>query len=139
MRSSCPLLASRKKGSGGAGKPAPPSRSAVETGSALFYCAKMRFEWDRRKARGNLGKHGIGFEDAARALSDPDRLDEIDERFEYGEERIRALCRLNLRVLCVVYTRRGNVYRIVMARRATTNEEAIYFGSRDLHLGDSTT
>ncbi|HVZ71410.1 MAG TPA: BrnT family toxin, partial [Polyangia bacterium] len=31
----------------------------------------MRFEWDPEKARRNLAKHGVSFEEAATAFADP--------------------------------------------------------------------
>jgi uncharacterized DUF497 family protein len=31
----------------------------------------MRFEWDERKNRANIRKHGVDFEQAAYAFSDP--------------------------------------------------------------------
>ncbi|GAA0243860.1 BrnT family toxin [Rhodanobacter caeni] len=47
----------------------------------------MDFEWDDAKAALNLRKHGIAFEEAARVFLDPGRVDMIDDREEYGEER----------------------------------------------------
>ena len=31
----------------------------------------MRFEWDRGKAKSNLSKHGVSFEEAATVFGDP--------------------------------------------------------------------
>jgi uncharacterized DUF497 family protein len=31
----------------------------------------LTFEWDLRKARSNLAKHGVGFEEASTILADP--------------------------------------------------------------------
>ncbi len=31
----------------------------------------LEFEWDDEKARSNLRKHGVSFEDAAQAFDDP--------------------------------------------------------------------
>jgi Ribonuclease toxin, BrnT, of type II toxin-antitoxin system len=42
------------------------------------------------KAAENLRKHGVDFADAIAALEDPNRLEEIDTRFEYSEERIKS-------------------------------------------------
>jgi uncharacterized DUF497 family protein len=46
----------------------------------------IEFAWDRRKARSNLAKHGVSFEEAqivflddnARLIDDPDHSDEED-------------------------------------------------------------
>ena len=46
----------------------------------------MRFEWDPEKNRRNLGKHGIGFDEALLVWRDALRLTLFD-REENGEER----------------------------------------------------
>jgi len=47
----------------------------------------VQYEWDNGKAAENLRKHGVDFADAIAAVEDPNRLEEIDTRFEYSEER----------------------------------------------------
>ena len=51
----------------------------------------MRYEWDNGKAAENLRKHGVEFMDAIAAIEDTHRLEDIDTRFEYGEERIQVI------------------------------------------------
>jgi uncharacterized DUF497 family protein len=51
----------------------------------------VQYEWDNAKAAENLRKHGVDFADAIAALEDANRLEEIDTRFEYGEERIQII------------------------------------------------
>ncbi|MFN7963261.1 MAG: BrnT family toxin [Thermoanaerobaculia bacterium] len=76
----------------------------------------------------NRRKHGIDFLDAVEALEDPGRLEEIDRRFDYGEERFRVLGRVSGRVLLVIATPRGEgTLRIISARRATRDEQERYF------------
>src|SRR6266568_1569994 len=53
--------------------------------------ACVQYEWDNGKAAENLRKHGVDFADAIAALEDPNRLEEIDTRFEYSEERIQVI------------------------------------------------
>ena len=53
----------------------------------------MKFEWDRRKAAANVKKHGVSFDEACDALRDPDRLERLDDRFSYEEERLQAIGR----------------------------------------------
>ena len=48
----------------------------------------MQFEWDERKAAANFAKHGITFTAAARALEDPRKVEKLDDRFEYEDDRI---------------------------------------------------
>jgi hypothetical protein len=47
----------------------------------------VRYEWDNGKAADNLRKHWVDFTDAVVALEDPNRLEEIDARFAYDEEK----------------------------------------------------
>jgi hypothetical protein len=44
----------------------------------------MRFEWDETKAKSNLRKHGVAFEDAMLAFADPYAVSQQD-RIEGGE------------------------------------------------------
>ena len=62
----------------------------------------MDYEWDEAKAASNLAKHGVSFTAAARALEDPHKIELIDDRFDYGEERIQSLCMDRGEVLFVV-------------------------------------
>jgi len=47
----------------------------------------VEFEWDLAKADSNLRKHQISFPYATRVFLDPYRLERLDTREEYGEER----------------------------------------------------
>ena len=47
----------------------------------------MKFEWDPKKARSNLRKHKVSFEEAATALSDPMAATGADPDHSIGEER----------------------------------------------------
>lgn len=51
----------------------------------------MQYEWDNGKAALNLLKHGVDFADAIGALEDANRVEEIDTRFVYDEERIQVI------------------------------------------------
>ena len=87
----------------------------------------MDYEWDDAKAAENRAKHGIDFIDAIAALIDSHRIEDIDDRFAYGEERIRTIGMANGSVLFVVSTMRDeNLCRIVSARRAKRYEQDRY-------------
>jgi uncharacterized DUF497 family protein len=73
----------------------------------------MTFEWDARKAAQNAAKHGVPFEYAARVFLDPQRLDAVDERRDYGEER---------RLYVIAYTPRSGIIRLISARKANERE-----------------
>jgi uncharacterized DUF497 family protein len=84
------------------------------------------YEWDPRKARANLTKHGVDFADAALVLEDPLALTRPDPDAE-GEERFvtAGLDPLG-RLLVVVWTSRGKRVRLISARRATAAERRQY-------------
>lgn len=93
----------------------------------------MDFEWDEAKREANLDKHGVDFVDAARVLTRP-HLAYPSPR--HGEERWVAVGTLqppDVRpeewsgpLVAVVYTMRGDRYRLISARRATTHERRQY-------------
>ena len=84
-------------------------------------------EWDDDKAKKNIKKHKIYFEDAARVFLDKNRIDIFDELHSDFEERWKVIGKV-LNVLAVIYTERGERYRIISARYATTEEEEEYYG-----------
>lgn len=85
----------------------------------------MRFEWDDDKARTNLEKHGVSFEeartvfydDAALLYDDPDHSDDEDRLLLVGAS-------FSFRMLVVVHCYREDdeVIRIISARKATRRE-----------------
>jgi uncharacterized DUF497 family protein len=88
----------------------------------------VEYEWDQAKAAANFAKHGISFTAAALALEDPQRIEILDERFEYDEERVQNLCLYRATVLFVVtVVISQNVCRIISARKATRHEQEQYF------------
>ncbi len=90
--------------------------------------------WDRAKAAVNLRVHGVAFEDAIPAIEDSQRLESLDDRFDYGEERTILLGLSRNRILFVVVTQRGEqTCRIISARKATRDEEDRYYaGDREI-------
>ena len=51
------------------------------------------------------------FEYATRVFLDPSRLDHVDTRQPYGEERRLTMGKIEDRVYIVVYTRRNSIIR----------------------------
>lgn len=86
----------------------------------------MEFEWDPAKAKANFADHGVAFEDAARVFLDPGRVEDLDDRFDYGEDRYYCIGMVEEVVLFVAFTMRGDLYRIISARRATLSERRRY-------------
>ena len=92
--------------------------------------ADLHFEWDPAKARVNLRKHGISFEEAETAFSDEYALLLPDPEHSAPDEDRLVLIGLSatLRVLVVVHVdvEPGRIIRIISARRATRSERAQY-------------
>jgi uncharacterized DUF497 family protein len=92
--------------------------------------ADLRIEWDSAKARTNLQKHGISFDEAETAFADDFALVLPDPDHSSAEEERLLLIGLSaaLRVLVVVHCERadGGVIRLISARRATRSERAQY-------------
>ena len=93
----------------------------------------MQYEWDKGKAADNLRNHGVDFVDAIEALEDPNRLEDIDSRFAYNEERIQIIGMAHGKALFVVVTFRSeDMCRIISARKATKHEQDRYYaGDRE--------
>jgi uncharacterized DUF497 family protein len=86
----------------------------------------MDFEWDPAKADSNLAKHGVDFEDAINVFGDPVMVSECDPRNYGGEMRYRAIGSVEGTILLVCFTMRGEVCRIISARRANRRERETY-------------
>jgi uncharacterized DUF497 family protein len=86
----------------------------------------MRFEWDEAKRLANIEKHGIDFADVPPMFAG-DVFTIEDQRFEYDETRYITFGLLKFRVIVVAHTDEGDVIRIISARKATKNEEKLYF------------
>ena len=86
----------------------------------------MQIEYDEAKRQANLTKHGVDFLLVVQVLLDPERLDWIDERNDYREERRVCVGDVQGRVYVLVYTRRHDVVRVISARKANEREQTKY-------------
>jgi uncharacterized DUF497 family protein len=86
----------------------------------------MEFAWDAAKAAQNIAKHAVPLEFAARVFLDPYRLDSEDRRRDYGEERRLTFGYVEGRLYAVAYTLRGEVIRLISARKANEREQRQY-------------
>ena len=90
------------------------------------------FEWDEEKARTNLLKHQVSFEEAKTVFGDPFLLTFPDPRHSSTEQRY-----LNIgtsaggRVLVVIHTEWGARIRIISCRKATGRERRVYEQGND--------
>ena len=71
----------------------------------------------------NVGKHGVGFAEAALVLEDLAAITVIDDESDPSEQRVITLgADAGGRILVVVYTWRGDDIRLNSARRAEPHE-----------------
>lgn len=84
-------------------------------------------EWDDEKNEKNFRKHKIYFEDAARIFLDDNRIEDYDEFHSDDEERIKVIGRVD-EILFVIYTERGEKFRLISARYANKKEIDEYYG-----------
>jgi len=85
----------------------------------------MDLEWDSAKEQANRKKHGIDFRTVARVFLDPFAI-EFDDLDATGDLRFNVIGLVDGRMLFVTYTMRGEVVRIISARRAEPHEKRKY-------------
>jgi len=91
----------------------------------------MRYTWDPAKDALNRRKHGLSLAEGILALEDPHEESWIDDRFEYGEERLATLDLGARRILYVVSTvSHRDLTQIVSVRKADNNEVKQYDRAR---------
>lgn len=87
----------------------------------------LSFEWDARKAKSNLAKHGVSFEEASTVFGDSWSLTIPDPAHSQVEERAIVLGQSHQRkLLVVVHTERSHNIRIISARPASRHERKTY-------------
>ena len=89
----------------------------------------MQFEWDPKKAKSNLKKHEVSFEEAVTVFYDPlsatfDDPDHSDDEFRFVTIGFSS----GNRLLCVSHLDRGEILRIISARPATAYERKRHEG-----------
>lgn len=100
----------------------------------------MRFAWDQNKAKSNLKKHGISFEEAITAFDDPYALVAVDIEHSINEIRDWLIGESDSGVVTVIFTEigEGEIYRIISAREADKKERLEYekYKSISFSLGE---
>jgi uncharacterized DUF497 family protein len=87
----------------------------------------MKIEWEPEKAKSNLKKHGISFEEAATALSDPMAATGADPDHSITEERYVTFgVSEKGRLVVVSHTEKDETIRIISARKASKGEKELY-------------
>lgn len=94
---------------------------------------ELQFEWDNKKEKVNIKKHGVSFDEArsvfydenAVQFFDPDHSDEED-RFILPEISFK----LKVLIVCHCFRESERVIRIFSARKADSDEEHEYWRSK---------
>jgi len=90
------------------------------------------FEWDENKARMNVQKHKVAFDEARTLFNDPRLVTYLDESHSEVEERYISIgTSARDRVLLVVHTEQEETrdtftIRLISCRRATASERQAY-------------
>ena len=90
---------------------------------------EIQFSWDAQKAKQNLAKHKVSFEEAStvfldeksRLINDPSHSAQEDRFVLLGLSR-----KLRLLVVCHCYRGRERIIRIISARKADKQEQQQY-------------
>jgi uncharacterized protein len=84
----------------------------------------MRFEWDPAKAKSNIQKHGVSFDEAVTVFKDPLAFIFDDEAHSEEEQReiIIGISALRRMILVCFVERLEDIVRIISARPATRQE-----------------
>jgi len=95
---------------------------------------KYNFEWDHQKARSNIKKHGVSFEEASTVFRDPNAITIFDEDHTGKEERwITIGISISGRLILVCHTyfeisEYTVILRVYSARKTTSTEKKQYRG-----------
>jgi uncharacterized protein len=87
----------------------------------------MKISYDPAKREKTLAVRGLDFEDASLVIDGPGALTVVDDRLDYGEERLVTYGWLSEVAVAVVWTKRDAWRRIISMRRMH-EEETDYVG-----------
>lgn len=102
-------------------------RLTLDKTTDIQYMMNLKFSWNKSKAKDNEAKHGVSFDLAKKVFQDPFAVEYLDDRQDYGEERLVIIGLADGQVLFVAYTERKGAIRMISARRATKHEQEAYF------------
>lgn len=87
----------------------------------------MEFEWDRKKAKYNLRKHGVSFEEASTVFDDVLAAFYEDPDHSIHEKRFLMIgTSVRGRLLIIAFADRNQRIRIISARMPTKHEKKLY-------------
>ncbi len=91
------------------------------------------FEWDDKKEKTNIKKHGISFDEASTAFYDENAIQFFDPDHSEVEDRFILLgigFKLRILVVCHCFRKAETVVRVISARKADRGEEKEYWRLR---------
>ena len=93
----------------------------------------LQFEWDDRKEKSNIKKHGISFDEARTVFYDENAIQFYDPDHSEDEDRFILLgksFKLRVLIVCHCFRKSETVIRIISARKADKDEEYEYWRLR---------
>ncbi|MFQ5597953.1 MAG: BrnT family toxin [Nitrospiria bacterium] len=93
----------------------------------------LTFEWDERKEKANIRKHGVSFSEARSAFFDEDAIQFFDPDHSEDEDRFILLgmsFKLQTLIVCHCFREDERIIRIISARKADKKEMQSYWRSR---------
>ena len=88
----------------------------------------ITFEWDEAKRLQTLKERDLDFKLARHILADPNMVCRIDDRQNYKETRYIAYGMVEKEILCLCYTMRGKVCRVISLRHTHKKERSNHYG-----------
>jgi uncharacterized DUF497 family protein len=86
-----------------------------------------QYEWDEDRARTNLRKHQVSFQEGATVFNDLRIATQPDLDHSHDEQRYMGIGRsVRGRILVVAFTERGDKIRLISCRKATSRERKVY-------------
>ena len=85
----------------------------------------MEISFDPAKREKTLRGRGLDFADAPQVFGGL-RIEQEDDRFDYGEVRMMTIGFLKERMVVVIWTQRDNIRHIISMRKANDREQAKY-------------
>jgi len=93
----------------------------------------LRFEWDGRKEKTNIKKHGVSFAEARTVFYDENAIRYFDPDHSEDEDRFILLgisFKLRVLIVCHCFRKSETSIRIISARKADNDEEREYWRRR---------
>ena len=97
------------------------TRARVDVSTSIIVATS----WHEPKRLGTLAARGLDFADAEQVFGG-ELTEEVDARFDHGEERFVTVGSIGEWMVVVVWTWRGNTRHIISTRKASQRERTKY-------------